>query len=74
MATKLQLKFSASQQNVEWCTTACRTGVIYFAYFRGTEKKVRRGEERDKNNACTHSIVQAVQPPDTPLLTSQSQR
>ena len=42
-----------------------------FAYL-GEQRRKRgerevRGEEREKkNNACTHTIVQAVPPPDTP--------
>ena len=59
-----------------------QNGHNFLAYFRRTEAKARRarsasrarGEEREKNNACTHTIVQAVLPPDTPLMTSQSQR
>ena len=35
---------------------------FFFLYFRPTDAKARlaKREEREKNNACTHAIVQAV--------------
>ena len=46
---------------------ACKTG-YFLAYFRRTDAKARRtrdkssaqGEEWEKNNACTHTIVKPV--------------
>ena len=58
---------SKTIKSVKKAWLACRTGVI-FAYFRQTEEKARQawspslswGEEHEKNNACAHTIVQAV--------------
>ena len=60
-----------AENRVEWGTfvaalLACRTGVALLRIL-GEHRRERsasraRGEEREKNNACTHTIVPAVPP------------
>ena len=64
----LETRASSAEQENDSLKLACNTDVIFFAYFRRTDAKARRargasrtrGKEREKNNACRLTIVQAV--------------